>query len=216
MYKKIILLSFIFLLVNCKNEDNCQEKFQDLYLKRYSLWMALDRNGLESNNNFSKEQFKTLKTKIDDSLKITIDCALENDNKNEILYLYKMKQLYLSNNLDEVHPFLELVDRKIVKDDIYFQLQLYSTLCKELLTKQKPVQEYKTLLNSYSPKLNLDYKDRAIVEFLNFLIDNNIEQFKSKLVKKYPTSSPKVMQYEKDREMIIKDVMMRGDNMVFD
>lgn len=189
--RKILILSVSFLLVNCrKEENNCYEKFQDLYLKRYSLWMAFDRIGVESNNNFSTKDYKKIKKQLNDSLQITIDCALENDKKNELLYLYKMKQLYLADKLDEVKPFLKTVDRDVVKDDIYFQLSLYSLLCQELSTKRQPKEEYKKLLSLYSPDLNPVYKDRAIKEFLIYLIDNNIEEFKVKLKAKYPVSNP--------------------------
>lgn len=199
-----------------KKEVNCLEKFQDIYIKRYSLWMAFDKYGLLSNNNFTEPQFKKLRREANDSLQITINCALEKDKKNEILYLYKMKQLYLADKLKDIDPFLKTIDRKIVKDDIYFQLSLYSVLCKELQTKQKPIEEYKNLFKSYPPKLNPVYKDRAIVEFLDYLINNNIEEFKKKMLEKYPTSNSMSMLYENDRQSIIKEMMVRGDNLVFD
>lgn len=217
MYKKIFILSVLFLLTSCKKKEiNCHEKFQDLYLKRYTLWFGSERTPGVIYNNFSTEEYKKLRKETNDSLQITIDCALENDKKNEILYLYKMKQLYLSDKLNEVNPFLKTIDRKIVKDDIYFQLSLYSLLCEELLTKKKPIEKYKTLLKSYSPKLNPVYNERAIEEFLNYLIDDNIEEFKKKMLEKYPTSNSMSVQYENDRQSIIKEMMVRGDNLVFD
>ncbi|QOR73757.1 hypothetical protein IMZ16_09640 [Cruoricaptor ignavus] len=79
-------------------------------MKRYSLWMTFDRTGINSNSNFSSEDYKKLKKQLNDSLQITIDCALENDKKNELFYLYKMKQLYLADKLYEVKPFLKTVD----------------------------------------------------------------------------------------------------------
>ncbi len=127
-----------------------------------------------------------------------------------------MKQLFLADKLNEVEPFLKTVDRKIVKDDIYFQLSLYSLLCKELLTGHKPVEEYKNLLKSYSPKLNPVYNERAHEEFLNYLIDDNLEEFEKKMLKKYPTSSDMSMEYGDNRLSIIKEMMMRGDNLIFD
>lgn len=212
---KISILCIFFLFLSCKkNEEKCYEKFQDLYLKRYSLWMVFDRTGINSNSNFSSEDYKKLKKQLNDSLQITIDCALENDKKNELFYLYKMKQLYLADTLYEVKPFLKTVDRDIVKDDIYFQLSLFNLLCQELYLKQQPTQEYIKLLNSYSPTLNPIYKDRAIQEFLNYLINNNTEEFKTKLKAKYPSSNS--ILFENDRERIIKDIMMRGDMLIFD
>jgi hypothetical protein len=217
MYKKIFILSVFFLLINCKKEENnCYEKFQDLYLKRYTLWFGSERTKGVVYDNFSKAEYEKQKEQINDSLQITIDCALENDKKNELFYLYKMKQLFFADKLNEVSPFLKTVDRKIVKDDIYFQLSLYSLLCKELLTKQKPIEEYKNLLKSYSPKLNPIYNERAIEEFLNYLVNDNIEEFKKKMLEKYPTSNSMSMQYENDRKSIIKEMMVRGDNLVFD
>lgn len=217
MSKKIFIISVFFLLVNCKKDDfNCEKKFGELYSKRYSLWFHFESLGIESNNNFSTEEYKKLRKQTNDSLEIAIDCALENNKKNEILYLYKMKQLYLSDKLNEVNPFLKTIDRKIVKDDIFFQLSLYSVLCKELATKQIPIEEYKTLLRSYSPKLNPVYNERAIEEFLNYLINDNIIEFKKKMLEKYPTSSSMSMQNENDRQSIIKEMLMRGDNLVFD
>ncbi|WP_374461686.1 hypothetical protein [Chryseobacterium taeanense] len=216
-YTKILISSMLFLFLGCKkNEVNCTDEFYKLYEKRWSLWFGFEKIGVVSNDNFSASEYNKLRKQTNDSLQITIDCALENDKKNEILYLYKMKQLFLADKLNEVNPFLKTVDRKIVKDDIYFQLSLYSMLCKELLTNQKPIDEYKILLKSYSPKLNPVYKDRAIKEFLDYLIDDNIEEFKKNMLKKYPTSNSMSLQDENSRESIIKDIMMRGDNLVFD
>lgn len=217
MKKNIFILSILLLFSCCKkNENNCYKKFQDLYLKRYSLWFDFERNPNASYNNFTEEEYIKLRKQTNDSLKITIDCAIENDKKNELFYLYKMKQLYLADKLEDVSPFLKTVDRKIVKDDIYFQLSLYSFLCKELMTKQKPTEEYKILLKSYSPKLNPVYKERAIEEFLNYLIDNDIDEFKKKMLEKYSISNSMSMQYEQSRKAIIIDMMMRGDRLVFD
>ena len=215
MYRKIFILSLFCFLLNCKQkEDKCCEKFQDLYLKRVSLWMAFDRLGVESNKNFSAAEYQKLKKQINDSLQISIDCAIENDKKNELFYLYKMKQLYLADKLNEVSPFLKNIDRNIVRDDIYFQLSLFNLLCQELYTNQKPTQEYIKLINSYFPKLNSVYKDRAIKEFLNYLINDNTQEFKTKLKTKYPSSTPLLI--EDTRENIIKDIMIRGDMLIFD
>lgn len=217
MFKKIFFTGFLFSVISCKKDSvNCEKKFGDLFIKRYSLWMAFEEIGVTSNDNFTEKEYKKLRKETNDSLQITIDCAMEQDKNNEILYLYKMKQLYLSDKLNEVEPFLKTVDRKIVKDDIYFQLSLYSLLCKELLTRQKPIGEYKTLMKSYSPKLNPVYKDRAIEEFLDYLISDNLEEFKKKMLEKYTVSNSMSMQYENDRQSIIREMMVRGDNLVFD
>lgn len=215
MLKKIFILSFFFILVNCKKEENnCYEKFQNLYLTRASLWFDFEKEEGKTYNNFSTEEYKKLRKQTNDSLAITIDCAMKQNEKNEILYIYKMKQLYLADKLDEISPFLKTIDRKIVKDDIYFQLSLYSLLCQELSTKKQPKEGYKELLILYSPNLNPVYKDRAIKEFLIYLIDNNIEEFKVKLEAKYPDSYPILS--EDNRESIIEEIMMRGDYLVFD
>lgn len=215
MFKKIFILSFFFILVNCKKEENnCYEKFQNLYLTRASLWFDFEKEEGKTYNNFSTEEYKKLRKQTNDSLAITIDCAMKQNEKNEILYIYKMKQLYLADKLDEISPFLKTIDRKIVKDDIYFQLSLYSLLCQELSTKKQPKEGYKELLILYSPNLNPVYKDRAIKEFLIYLIDNNIEEFKVKLEAKYPDSYPILS--EDNRESIIEEIMMRGDYLVFD
>lgn len=215
MFKKIFILSFFFILVNCKKEENnCYEKFQNLYLTRASLWFDFEKEEGKTYNNFSTEEYKKLRKQTNDSLAITIDCAMKQNEKNEILYIYKMKQLYLADKLDEISPFLKTINRKIVKDDIYFQLSLYSLLCQELSTKKQPKEGYKELLILYSPNLNPVYKDRAIKEFLIYLIDNNIEEFKVKLEAKYPDSYPILS--EDNRESIIEEIMMRGDYLVFD
>ncbi|MDO5615763.1 MAG: hypothetical protein Q4G16_06210 [Cruoricaptor ignavus] len=83
-------------------------------------------------------------------------------------------------------------------------------------TKQQPTHEYKKLLDSYSPNLNPVYEDRAIKEFLDYLINDDIGLFKKKMLKKYPNSNSMSMMYENDRQSIIKEIMMRGDNLVFD
>ncbi len=218
MYRKIVIANIyliLFTILSCeKNEDNCYEKFQDLYLKRYSLWMAFDRIGVESNNNFSAKDYKKIKKQLNDSLQITIDCALKNNKENEIMYIYKMKQLFLTDHLDETEFFLKTVDRSIVKDDIYFQLQLFSLLCKELSTQKAPIGDYKNLLKTYSLNLNSVYNNRALEAFLTYLIDNKADEFKNKLEKKYPTSNPILTEY--NRKNIIENMMMRGDMLIFD
>ncbi|WKS95299.1 hypothetical protein [Riemerella columbina] len=218
MCRKVFIVNIFlifFTLLSCKkNEENCYEKFQDLYLKNHSLWMTFDRIGVESNSDFSNEDYKKIKKQLNDSLQITIDCALKNYKENEVLYLYKMKQLFLTGRLDEAETFLNTIDRRIVKDDIYFQLQLFSLLCKELSTQKAPIDDYKKLLKTYSPDLNPAYKDRAFEAFLTYLIDNRTGEFKEKLEAKYPTSNPILTEYT--RKNIIKDIMMRGDMLIFD
>ena len=118
----------------------------------------------------------------------------------------------MADKLNEVSPFLKNIDRNIVRDDIYFQLSLFNLLCQELYTNQKPTQEYVKLLNSYFPKLNSVYKDRAIKEFLNYLINDNTQEFKTKLKTKYPSSTPLLI--EDTRENIIKDIMIREDMLI--
>ncbi|AZI39193.1 hypothetical protein [Epilithonimonas vandammei] len=218
MYKKFLLLiSVLLLLTNCKKDEiDCQKQFYDLYTKRYSLWIAMDKNEILSNDNFTEKEYNALKNNINDSLQITVDCALKNDRKNEILYLYKMKQLFLSNQLKEVSPFLKTVDKNIVKEDIYFQLSLFDVLCKELLLNRIQIKEYTNLQKYYYQKLNVQYKDRAIKEFLNYLINDNIEDFKKDMKKKYPNSSSMSLENESNRQSIIKEIMVRGDNLVFD
>ncbi|MDO5615764.1 MAG: hypothetical protein Q4G16_06215 [Cruoricaptor ignavus] len=78
MYKKLIVLSIFFILFSCKKKEiNCHEKFQDLYLKRWTLWFGSEKTSGISYTNFTEKEYQLLKKQINDSLQITIDCALK-------------------------------------------------------------------------------------------------------------------------------------------
>lgn len=216
MLKKTIFILIIFSFFSCKKKNiDCDKKFGDLYLKRYSLWMAFDRINIQSNDNFSREEYQKLRKQTNDSLQMMIDCAIMQNKNNEILYLYKMKQLFLCDKKEEIAAFFKTIDRKIVKDDMYFQMNLYSVLCEELSTKKAPIEKYKILLKTYSPKLNPVYKDRAFKEFLTYLINDDYQEFNKSLEDKYPDVTS-VLLNENEREKIIKDIIMRGDFLIFD
>lgn len=218
MCRYLYTLSAFFLFISCnKKKINCEEKFNLLYEKRFSLWYAMDRNEIKSNDNFTEKEYQNLKKGINDSLQITIDCALEMDKKNQILYLYKMKQLYLSGKLNSINSFFKTIDKKLINKDIYFQLSLYNFLSLELLSGNKQIIEYNRLKEYYFVnKINIEYKNRATEEFLNYLIKDNIDSFKLNLLKKYPNSNSMSLQYENNRQSIIKEIMIRGDGLVFD
>ena len=220
MNKTHILLIIVLLLFSCKKQEkkeDCLEKFQDLYLKRYSLWFHFESTIEEMEyENFSFEKYQKEKDILGDSLSIFIDCAIKQNKEKEILYLYKMKQLYLSGKLGETKAFLKTVDRKIVKEDIYYQLSLYSTLCKELNEDKIPIEEYKLLLKQYSPTLNPAYEERAIELFLLYLVTDDLYEFRKKLQNKYSNSSSILPEHLNDRKKVIENIMMRGDMLIFD
>ena len=205
---------FIFLGCNKKDKD-CYEKYQDLYLKRYNLWFGSE-NHPEIKPEIPNEsiEYDELIKQTNDSLQIMLDCAIKQNPKNEMLYLYKMKQLYLAGKLKDTSSFLKTVDKEIVKQDMYFQMSLFSTLCRELDENKIPIEDYKLLLKQYSPDLNLVYKERAFELFLSYLITNNLDKFKKELQKKYSkTILPEDLN---DRKRIIENIMMRGDRLIFD
>ena len=97
---------------------------------------------------------------------------------------------------------------------MYFQMSLFSTLCRELDKNKIPIEDYKLLLKQYSPNLNPVYKERAFELFLSYLITNNLDKFKKELQKKYSkTILPEDLN---DRKRIIENIMMRGDRLIFD
>lgn len=205
---------FIFLGCNKKDKD-CYEKYQDLYLKRYNLWFGSE-NHPEIKPEIPNEsiEYDELIKQTNDSLQIMLDCAIKQNPKNEMLYLYKMKQLYLAGKLKDTSSFLKTVDKEIVKQDMYFQMSLFSTLCRELDENKIPIEDYKLLLKQYSPNLNPVYKERAFELFLSYLITNNLDKFKKELQKKYSkTILPEDLD---DRKRIIENIMMRGDRLIFD
>jgi lipoprotein len=205
---------FIFLGCNKKDKD-CYEKYQDLYLKRYNLWFGSE-NHPEIKPEIPNEsiEYDELIKQTNDSLQIMLDCAIKQNPKNEMLYLYKMKQLYLAGKLKDTSSFLKTVDKEIVKQDMYFQMSLFSTLCRELDENKIPIEDYKLLLKQYSPNLNPVYKERAFELFLSYLITNNLDKFKKELQKKYSkTILPEDLN---DRKRIIENIMMRGDRLIFD
>ena len=214
--KHVFTCSVFFIFISCNKRDkNCYEKFQDLYLKRYTLWFGSE-NHLEIKPEIPNEsiEYDELIKQTNDSLQIMLDCAIKQNPKNEMLYLYKMKQLYLAGKLKDTSSFLKTVDKEIVKQDMYFQMSLFSTLCRELDENKIPIEDYKLLLKQYSPILNPVYKERAFELFLSYLITNNLGEFKKELQKKYSkTILPEDLN---DRKRIIENIMMRGDRLIFD
>ena len=214
--KHVFTCSVFFIFISCNKKDKeCYEKFQDLYLKRYTLWFGSE-NHLEIKPEIPNEsiEYDELIKQTNDSLQIMLDCAIKQNPKNEMLYLYKMKQLYLAGKLKDTDSFLKIVDKEIVKQDMYFQMSLFSTLCRELDENKIPIEDYKLLLKQYSPDLNLVYKERAFELFLSYLITNNLDEFKKELQKKYSkTILPEDLN---DRKRIIENIMMRGDRLIFD
>lgn len=214
--KHVFTCSVFFIFISCNKRDkDCYEKFQDLYLKRYTLWFGSE-NHLEIKPEIPNEsiEYDELIKQTNDSLQIMLDCAIKQNPKNEMLYLYKMKQLYLAGKLKDTDSFLKTVDKEIVKQDMYFQMSLFSTLCRELDENKIPIEDYKLLLKQYSPDLNPVYKERAFELFLSYLITNNLDVFKKELQKKYSkTILPEDLN---DRKRIIENIMMRGDRLIFD
>ena len=214
--KHVFTCSVFFIFISCNKKDKeCYEKFQDLYLKRYTLWIGSE-NHLEIKPEIPNEsiEYDELIKQTNDSLQIMLDCAIKQNPKNEMLYLYKMKQLYLAGKLKDTDSFLKTVDKEIVKQDMYFQMSLFSTLCQELDENKIPIEDYKLLLKQYSPDLNPVYKERAFELFLSYLITNNLDEFKKELQKKYSkTILPEDLN---DRKRIIENIMMRGDRLIFD
>ena len=214
--KHVFTCSVFFIFISCNKRDkDCYEKFQDLYLKRYTLWFGSE-NHLEIKPEIPNEsiEYDELIKQTNDSLQIMLDCAIKQNPKNEMLYLYKMKQLYLAGKLKDTSSFLKTVDKEIVKQDMYFQMSLFSTLCQELDENKIPIEDYKLLLKQYSPDLNPVYKERAFELFLSYLITNNLGEFKKELQKKYSkTILPEDLN---DRKRIIENIMMRGDRLIFD
>ena len=214
--KHVFTCSVFFIFISCNKKDKeCYEKYQDLYLKQYTLWF-----GSESHPEIKLEipnesiEYDELIKQTNDSLQIMLDCAIKQNPKNEMLYLYKMKQLYLAGKLKDTSSFLKTVDKEIVKQDMYFQMSLFSTLCRELDENKIPIKDYKLLLKQYSPDLNPVYKERAFELFLSYLITNNLGEFKKELQKKYSkTILPEDLN---DRKRIIENIMMRGDRLIFD
>ena len=204
--KHVFTCSVFFIFISCNKKDKeCYEKFQDLYLKRYTLWFGSE-NHLEIKPEIPNEsiEYDELIKQTNDSLQIMLDCAIKQNPKNEMLYLYKMKQLYLAGKLKDTDSFLKTVDKEIVKQDMYFQMSLFSTLCQELDENKIPIEDYKLLLKQYSPDLNPVYKERAFELFLSYLITNNLGEFKKELQKKY------------SKTILPEDIMMRGDRLIFD
>ena len=214
--KHVFTCSVFFIFISCNKRDKeCYEKFQDLYLKRYTLWFGSENHPeIKPETPNESIEYDELIKQTNDSLQIMLDCAIKQNPKNEMLHLYKMKQLYLAGKLKDTYSFLKTVDKEIVKQDMYFQMSLFSTLCRELDENKIPIEDYKLLLKQYSPDLNPVYKERAFELFLSYLITNNLDKFKKELQKKYSkTILPEDLN---DRKRIIENIMMRGDRLIFD
>lgn len=93
--KHVFTCSVFFIFISCNKRDkDCYEKFQDLYLKRYTLWFGSE-NHLEIKPEIPNEsiEYDELIKQTNDSLQIMLDCAIKQNPKNEMLYLYKKATL---------------------------------------------------------------------------------------------------------------------------
>lgn len=217
--KNILICGMFFIMFSCnKKDENCHEKFQDFYLDRYALWLGYENTPdivYELPHDLPEYSlgYDKLIKQTNDSLSFFIDCAIEQNPKNEILYLYKMKQLYLSDKLAEIPVFFEKLDKKEINSYIDFQLSLYESLSKELYIREPPKEDYKRLKKEIIDK-KLNTENRTTEYFLNYLINNDKKEFINSIEKQTEFDISEIEFFR--REDIIKNVMVRGDSFVFD
>lgn len=210
-------LAIFSLIFSCQKEEKCLESFNDIYLKRYSLWFNFekDEENLIGYDNYTIDSYKKSRKELNDSLKLTIDCALKENQDNEILYIYKMKSLFLNDQLKEISVFFDRLDSKKINKNIYFQLSLYKTLANEILDKKLKISEYQALKKIWTDEnLEKTTKNKTTNIFLEYLIENEKEKFLKNIEKDGNFNIEEFC--TKSREEIIKNIMIRADNFVFD
>lgn len=211
---KNIILILIFILFSCKKEDkNCLESFNRLYEKRYSLWFHFEKNEEYRNvgyDNFSIQKYQKGRKNLNDSLSLIVDCAIKENQNNEILLLYKMKTLFLNDKLKEITIFFNRLEKKKLSENFYFQLSLFNVLATELLDKKMKIKEYENLKKIYFEQKN---KNASTEILLDYLINNDKEKFLEK-IKNKGFDIEEIQ--NKNREEMIKNLMIRADNFIFD
>lgn len=219
--RKILFCSFvivIFLFFSCnKKNTNCLDVFNELYVDRYSLWFNFekDEENLIGYDNHTIDVYKARKKEINDSLSLMIDCALKENQDNEVLYIYKMKSLFLNDQLREISIFFNGLNHKKISKIELFQLSLYEILSDEILNKKIKIAEYQKLKKIWVEN-NLEEitENYTINIVLDYLIDDNKEKFFKNLERQGIFDVEEIS--DKNREEIIKNIMVRADGFVFD
>lgn len=218
--RKILFCSFvivIFLFSSCnKKNTNCLDVFNELYVDRYSLWFNFekDEENLVGYDNHTKDLYKKRKKELNDSLTLMIDCSLKENTDNELLYLYKMKTLFLNHQLKEISIFFNELNKKKLSENIYFQLLLYKTLSNEIIDKEIKVAEYQKLKKIWIENNLENIENNAISFLLEYLINDNKEEFFRNIEAQGVFDIEEIS--TKTREDIIKNIMVRADGFIFD
>lgn len=218
--RKILFCSFvivIFLFSSCnKKNTNCLDVFNELYVDRYSLWFNFekDEENLVGYDNHTKDLYKKRKKELNDSLTLMIDCSLKENTDNELLYLYKMKTLFLNHQLKEISIFFNELNKKKLSENIYFQLLLYKTLSNEIIDKEIKVMEYQKLKKIWIENNLENIENNAISFLLEYLINDNKEEFFRNIEAQGVFDIEEIS--TKTREDIIKNIMVRADGFIFD
>lgn len=218
--RKILFCSFvivIFLFFSCnKKNTNCLDVFNELYVDRYSLWFNFekDEENLVGYDNHTKDLYKKRKKELNDSLTLMIDCSLKENTDNELLYLYKMKTLFLNHQLKEISIFFNELSKNKLSKNIYFQLLLYKTLSNEIIDKEIKVAEYQKLKKIWIENNLESIENNAISFLLEYLIDDNKEEFFRNIEAQGVFDIEEIS--TKNREGIIKNIMVRADGFIFD
>lgn len=218
--RKILFCSFvivIFLFFSCnKKNTNCLDVFNELYVYRYSLWFNFekDEENLVGYDNHTKDLYKKRKKELNDSLTLMIDCSLKENTDNELLYLYKMKTLFLNHQLKEISIFFNEINKNKLSENIYFQLLLYKTLSNEIIDKEIKVAEYQKLKKIWIENNLENIENNTISFLLEYLIDDNKEEFFRNIEAQGVFDIEEIS--TKNREGIIKNIMVRADGFIFD
>lgn len=215
--KKILYTLMVFLCFSCNKENkNCLDEFNELYVDRYSLWFNFekDEENLVGYDNHTIDLYKVRKKEINDSLSLMIDCALKENQDNEVLYIYKMKSLFLNDQLREISIFFNGLNHKKISKIALFQLSLYEILSDEILNKKIKIAEYQKLKKIWVEN-NLEEitENHTINIVLDYLIDDNKENFFKNLERQGIFDVEEIS--DKNREEIVKNIMVR-DGFVFD
>lgn len=218
--RKILFCSFvivIFLFFSCnKKNTNCLDVFNELYVDRYSLWFNFekDEENLVGYDNHTKDLYKKRKKELNDSLTLMIDCSLKENTDNELLYLYKMKTLFLNHQLKGISIFFNELNKKKLSKNIYFQLLLYKTLSNEIIDKEIKVAEYQKLKKIWIENNLENIENNTISFLLEYLINDNKEEFFRNIEAQGVFDIEEIS--TKNREGIIKNIMVRADGFIFD
>src|SRR5690554_4981966 len=217
--KANILITITFLVIlSCTHRQNvemCREKFLASYFM------------LSTMPNYFYDNYNNMPINMSDSAKIYLTCMFREDPENNENYIWLAKTHFILKEYDSLIYSMKNIPIPINKDFKY-AFESLTGVGYEKISKIDSANSH------YRNALNLIEKDKDNIPmdfaFINFLLENNKENFKAELLKaiegfqqKNPNDSLynlymneiEKIPFENDRESIINNIVPRYDMLFY-